>query len=284
MLALSACCGRGAAAQTRYRLAPQATVEQRLGQYGGDDLKRERALKQMFADAGCPQLSEQPVKDLKLPNVICVLPGTSAEVLVVGAHFDHVERGAGVVDNWSGASMLPSLLESLSGERRRHTFIFIGFAGEEKGEIGSQFYVKHLSATERTKLEAMVNMDTMGLGPTKVWASRADPELVRALAGVAQQLNAPLAVVNVDRVGSTDSEQFRLQHIPAITLHSLTQATLTVLHSPQDNLKQIRLADYYESYRLVAAYLAILDAQWPPRPEMKQAAPTAEGENISRPR
>jgi len=280
LLMLAVCCCRGAAAQTRFRLASPATVEQRLGQYGGDDTQREKTLKQLFAASECPQLAEQPVKKLKQPNLICVLPGASGEVLVVGAHFDHVIRGSGVVDNWSGASLLPSLLESLSGEPRRHTFIFIGFAGEETGEVGSKFYLQQLSAEARTKLQAMVNMDTLGLGPTKVWASRADPALVRALSMVAHLLNAPLGVVNVEQVGSTDSEQFRRQHIPAITIHSLTQETLPVLHSPQDNLKRVKLADYYESYRLIAAYLAFLDAQWPP-PEPPPTAPM-EGENLSR--
>ncbi len=196
--------------------------------------------------------------------MICVLPGTGGEVVLVGAHFDHVARGSGVVDNWSGASLLPSLLESLSGQPRRHTFIFVGFSGDEQGEVGSNFYVKQLSPGQKSHLQAMVNLDTLGLGPPKVWASRAHPMLVRALGMVAHLLNSPLAVTDVDQVGSTDSEQFRAQQIPAVTIHSLTQETLRVLHSPHDTLKEIKLADYYESYRLVAAYLAFLDEQWPP--------------------
>ncbi|PYX03200.1 MAG: Zn-dependent exopeptidase M28, partial [Acidobacteria bacterium] len=36
----------------------------------------------------------------KLPNVICVLPGSSDKVIIVGAHFDRVSEGDGVVDNW----------------------------------------------------------------------------------------------------------------------------------------------------------------------------------------
>jgi hypothetical protein len=31
----------------------------------------------------------------------------------------------------------------------------------------------------------MVNMDTLGLGPTEVWASRSDPSLVSVLNGLA---------------------------------------------------------------------------------------------------
>jgi Zn-dependent M28 family amino/carboxypeptidase len=65
--------------------------------------------------------SEQPVKGSKLPNVICLLPGTSDKVIVVGAHFDRVSEGDGVVDNGSGASLLPSLHEAVKIVPRKHT-------------------------------------------------------------------------------------------------------------------------------------------------------------------
>ena len=73
--------------------------------------------------------------------------------------------GDGVVDNWSGASLLPSLYQSLKTELRTHSYIFIGFAGEEGGEIGSRFYVQQMSKEEVAATDAMVNMDTLGLGP-----------------------------------------------------------------------------------------------------------------------
>jgi putative aminopeptidase FrvX len=241
-------------------LQPKTVIEQRLKRYGGNDLKREAALKQMFADAGCADLTEQPVRGLKEPNVICVMKGSADRTIIIaGAHYDHVDRGSGVVDNWSGASLLPSLMQSLKVEPRRHTYIFIGFSGEEQGEIGSHFYVQNLAPADATRVQAMVNLDTLGLGPTEVWASRADPLLVRMLAGVARDLSLPVTGMNVEKVGSTDSEQFRAKNIPAITIHSLTQKTLPVLHSIHDQIGEIRMNDYYDTYRLVSSYLAYLD-------------------------
>ena len=98
----------------RYSPVSRQVVESRLGKYAGDNKQRELTLKQMFAEAGCDEqhLSEQPVKGSKQPNVICLLPGTSDKVIIVGAHFDYVSAGNGVVDNWSGASLLPSLYRS----------------------------------------------------------------------------------------------------------------------------------------------------------------------------
>ena len=74
-------------------------------------------------------------------------------------------------------------------------------------------------------------------------------------------MKLPLAGVNVDNIGSTDSEQFRAPDIPAITIHSITQETWPILHTPKDRFSAIRLDEYYQTYRLLAAYLAFLDAK-----------------------
>lgn len=92
------------------------------------------------------QLVELPVKHTPAPNVACTIPGESSRVIIVGAHFDYVERGKGVVDNWSGASMLPSLLEAIAKEPRRHTYLLIGFTDEEQGLVGSTFVTSRKSS------------------------------------------------------------------------------------------------------------------------------------------
>src|ERR1700756_5518717 len=101
--------------QVQYGVVKQEVVKQRLDLYKGNDTKREAALVQLFHEAGCvsSNLSEQPVPSRKQPNVIFFLPGETAQTIIVGAHFDHVSDGYGVVDNWSGASLLPSLFQSL---------------------------------------------------------------------------------------------------------------------------------------------------------------------------
>src|SRR5580765_7064883 len=247
----------------RYNPVSREVVEARLGKYAGSNKQREITLKQMFGEAGCDDqhLSEQPVKGSKQPNIICLLPGTSDKVIIVGAHFDRVPEGDGVVDNWSGASLLPSLYETVKIEPRKHTYIFIGFTDEEQGEVGSRFYVRQMTKEQVAATDAMVNMDTLGLAPTEVWASHSDKRLTGALAYVAKQLNVPIAAVNVEQVGSADSVQFSERKIPRITIHSLTQETWNarILHTSKDKISAMRLDDYYQTYRLLAAYVISLD-------------------------
>ena len=251
------------AESVRYNPVSREIVEGRLSKYPGNNKQREATLKQMFAEAGCDDqhLSEQPVKGSKLPNIVCLLPGSSDRMIIVGAHFDHVSEGDGVVDNWSGASLLPSLYEAVKIEPRKHTYIFIGFTDEEHGEVGSRFYVRGMTKEQAAATDAMVNMDTLGLAPTEVWASHSDKRLTAVLAYVAKQLNVPITGVNVEQVGSTDAEQFAGRKIPRITIHSLTQETWNarILHTSKDKISAMRLDDYYQTYRLLAAYVAFLD-------------------------
>ena len=238
----------------------ESVIEQRLDAYATKNDLREPAVRRLFEDAGCgdDKLSEQKVGGTKAPNLICTSPGSSESEIVVGAHFDLIEAGHGVVDNWTGASLLPSLYQGLAVLPRHHTFRFVAFAGEEKGLLGSQAYVKQVRKTHEPVI-AMVNMDTLGLAETEVWVSHADPKLVRLMQAAASATHLPLTGMNVDQVGTTDSQSFMAWKIPAITVHSLTSDTLDILHSSKDRIEAVHMDRYYRTYRLVLAYLALLD-------------------------
>ena len=251
-----------AAEGLRFTIVQRDILMERLHSCPKQDFDREQQLQTYFTEAGCtgPALTLDEPKHSKFGNVVCMLQGSSERQIVVGAHFDHVTAGAGAVDNWSGASLLPSLYQAVAAEPRKHTFVFIGFYGEEQGLVGSEHYVHELGKEKLTKIDAMVNMDTLGLGPTEMWTSHADPNLARLAIALANALKLPLSGVNADRVGSTDSESFREKKVPTICFHSLTQATLPILHSSKDQLSQIKEDDYYGTYKLLAAYLAYLDS------------------------
>ncbi len=260
------------------------TIEARLKTFKQDNREREAVLRELFTEAGCGPgtLREIPVKHEKAPNVLCILPGSTDSLIVVGAHFDHVSEGDGVVDNWSGASLLPSLLQSTAIEPRKHTYIFIGFTGEEDGLVGSEAYAESLTKEERAKIKAMVDIDSIGLSFTRVWVTRSDKNLTMELARMSQLLKLSVAEEDADQlVGSAapppplrpgrmprvrrgpaaDSFSFESYKIPVLMIHSLTRETLPVLHSSKDTLSAIHLDDYYDTYKLLVGYLADLDVK-----------------------
>ncbi|MBI3271432.1 MAG: M20/M25/M40 family metallo-hydrolase [Planctomycetes bacterium] len=125
-------------------------------------------------------------------NVVAILPGTDAqlkdELVIVGAHYDHVGQGKGFVggriggpkgddniwngadDNASGTSGVLSIARALaaSGLPPRRTILFLLFSGEEKGLLGSAHYVKH-PLYPLAKTVAMVNLDMISRNaPNKI--------------------------------------------------------------------------------------------------------------------
>jgi hypothetical protein len=87
--------------------------------------------------------------------------------------------------------------------------------------------------------------------------------MVQLAARVAHAVSIPLKGMNVDNVGTSDSQSFREHKIPVIDFHSLTNETFPILHSHRDTLQAANLDEYYKSYQLIAAYLAYLDEQLP---------------------
>ena len=247
------------------------TLLQRLASAPLKNIDRQQALVEMFARVGC-KAELQPVEHSKLSNVICILPGTSQDAIIVGGHFDKVSSGRGIVDDWSGSSMLPTLYESLKDTSPSHTFILIGFAEEEIGLVGSHYYVKHMSPGTRSHAKEMINLECLGMNPTEVWASHSDPKLLNLLISVAQAMKLPVTAVNVEKIGTADSESFAAAKIPRTTIHSVNQKTLPVLHSDSDNMKAIHPDWYYESYQLIAGYLSALDESFDRSGELNNIA------------
>src|SRR6185503_15395100 len=103
------------------------------------------------------------------------------------------------------------------------------------------------------------NLECLGTTPTKVWIHRSTPALVERLIATARSLGVDLQGSNVEQIGDDDTHPFANAKIPVISIHSITQATLPILHSSQDKESAIVFDDYYESYKLLSLYLAVLD-------------------------
>jgi len=259
LLAACACPAQSPATRIVVDSLPQALIQQRLQAVPRKLSDRVTTLESLFKDAGCA-VAEQPVPHSKAPNLICTLAGQTESEIVVGGHLDSIEIGMGAIDDWSGASLLPSLYQSLKNTPRRHRFVFVGFAAEEVGLVGSSAFVHKLPVAEHHQIHAMINLECLGLGPPEVWLSRADPKLAEAYRAVAATLHVPVLAMNVDRVGDDDSHSFLRAGIPVLTIHSLNNDTIHLIHQPTDQVAAMHPGDYYTAYRLAAAYLAYLDS------------------------
>jgi hypothetical protein len=244
-----------------FQAVPREVVAQRLQRLRSKNAEREAELKKIFGEAGCKpyQVQEQIVSRNDPPNVTCTLPGSANSLIIVGAHFDKALTGSGAVDDWSGASLLPSLYQGLQDSPRRHTFMFVGFTDEEEGAAGSTFFVAHLPEDRLSAIKAMVNLQCLGLASTKVSPRLASKELLGPLVSITKAMNADLKAVNVALIGNDDTLAFREKKLPVITIHSLTEETLPIINTPRDDLTAIHLDKLYEAYTVITEYLAYID-------------------------
>lgn len=125
------------------------------------------------------------VASVEVPNVLAQIPGRSDEIVVIGAHFDHIgndESGNcraivrrdtrdpicnGADDNASGTAMLLELARAYRelGVVPERTLVFAHFSGEELGLLGSSALMRE-SPFDQDRVVAMVNLDMVGrLGP-----------------------------------------------------------------------------------------------------------------------
>ena len=98
-------------------------------------------------------------------NLIADWPGgDTTNTVMVGSHLDSVAAGPGINDNGSGsASILEVALEvARQGITPTRHLRFAWWGAEERGLIGSDFYVDSLSATARANIEAYYNFDMVG--------------------------------------------------------------------------------------------------------------------------
>jgi len=255
----------------QFKSVDRTILSERLNRVSTDNAQRAQRLLEIFREAGCTgdRLREQPVKGSKVPNIICTQPGQSEDTIVVGARLDWWgSAGQGVIDNWSGAALLPTLYQSLPEGTRRHTFVFIGFSDRENSPEGSRHYVRQLSREQRERTRAMIQLTSLGAGPVRVWMKQSDPKLINDIARVAQAMKIPVTGVNIEEeIPKDDAAAFRDARIPTLSMYSLTAQTFPLLGTARDTVEAIRQDDYYDTYRLVAAFLMLLDATLaPPAP------------------
>ena len=115
------------------------------------------------------------VETRRLNNILAVIPGKKAdEYVVVGAHYDHLGIANplngdscfnGADDNASGVSAVLQIAKAIkiSGKQPQRNIIFAFWDGEEKGLLGSAYFVENWK--EKEKIKSYMNFDMVGRGP-----------------------------------------------------------------------------------------------------------------------
>lgn len=218
----------------------------------------------LYADLAIPNRIGGPIT---AANVVGEIKGNEKpeEFVVLGAHLDSWELGAGALDNGCNSALVVDALRAIkaSGLRPRRSIRFILFSGEEEGLIGSHAYVEAHRA-ELDHAAGVVIFDAgsgrttgFSLGGRKDMADRA-----AALLAPLRQFEATSLTADAD--AGTDNVDFLLQGVPTFVANQEESNYLINYHAMSDTYDKVDLPQL-KKHVAEAAALAFALADAPDR-------------------
>ena len=215
-------------------------------------------------------------------NVLAWLPGQTDQYVIIGAHYDHLGRGnvdslapsqigqihPGADDNASGTAGVLELARLLAPQRGKlkRSILFIDFAGEELGLLGSAEWVKE-PTRPLSKAVAMINMDMIGrIKDDKVYIGGIGTGSTFKSVLEQAEREAPFKVESSPGgYSSSDHTSFVTKKIPVLFFFSGLHSDY---HKPSDTWDKINADAAVRLLTLVSGVTEQLAAA-PDRPEFK---------------
>ncbi len=213
-------------------------------------------------------------------NVAGYRQGESGEYVIIGAHYDHVGMGEqfslepsktgklhpGADDNASGTAGVVELARHLAAlPKQKRGILFLCFAGEELGLLGSSYYVNH-PVLPLEKAVGMINLDMIGRvrdGKVIVGGAAEGTCLRALLEEMAKRHDLQVDFTGEATYGSSDHTSFTARQVPALFFFSGLHGDY---HKPSDTWDKIEPAGAARLLEMVADVAARLaEAGSPPR-------------------
>jgi hypothetical protein len=196
-------------------------------------------------------------------NVLGMVKGRSKEWIVVGAHYDHLGRMGphalfpGANDNASGTAMLLALAERFARKPPRHNVLFVAFAGEEAGLLGSEWCVVD-RPIDWKRVKLMVNLDILGTGDEGITVvnATAQPAHYERLVALNTKRGHLPQVKSRGPACNSDHCPFVKRGIPAIYIYTL--GGVAHYHDVHDVAATLPLTRFGPLYELLAEFIATL--------------------------
>ncbi len=246
------------AQQNAVEISTPEEIKAELSSVPCKDGERLAAVQALFERVGAPASDMSVEKYKGVENLVVRKQGTSADIMVVGAHYDKVSDGCGVVDNWSGIVAIAHLYKTLKNVSLSKTIIFVAFGKEERGLIGSRAMVDAIAKDQLGQYCAMVNIDSLGLAAPQVLDNASSKKLRELAAKIAGEMKMPFSHASVGNADA-DSSSFVRKKIPALTIHGLNNEWSSIIHSRNDQLSKVNPVSIYLGYRLALALISSLD-------------------------
>jgi hypothetical protein len=194
-------------------------------------------------------------------NVIASVKGKlfPDSFIVVTAHYDHLGMFGpamfpGANDNASGVAMMLDLAINISKKPLDFSVLFIAFAGEEAGLLGSYYYTQN-PIVPLKKMAFLINLDLMATGDKGLTAVNATefPEEFKLL----QYLNVQGSYLpNINPRGKAqNSDHYFFTEAGVKSFFLYLMGDYHFYHDIDDKASAITLSKYDEAYKLVYDFM-----------------------------
>ena len=193
-------------------------------------------------------------------NVIGRIDGSTNpdSFIVITAHYDHLGRMGGKAifnganDNASGSAMLLNLAQHYAKLENRPKFsmVFILFAGEEAGLVGSKYFTEN-PLIDLAKIKFLINLDLLGTGDEGMMVVNAKEhkkefDLLKSIND--QQKYLPV-IGERGKAKNSDHYYFSEKGVPAFFFY--TMGGIQAYHDIYDRAETLPLTKFKEAFRLI---------------------------------
>ncbi|HKR04653.1 MAG TPA: M28 family peptidase [Bacteroidia bacterium] len=211
------------------------------------------------------RIDEKFRKKHKTQNVIAMIKGTSVpdSFIVFSAHYDHLGQMGkdtyfpGANDNASGTSMMLNLAKHYSQNRPNYSMLFIAFAGEEAGLMGSEYYVKN-PLVPLSKIKFLLNMDLLGTGDDGLMVVNGDvyKEQYTLMDTINNQKQYVKSLQKRGKARNSDHYWFSENNVPCFFIYTL--GGIAAYHDIYDKAETLPLTDYEDVFKLITDFVSEL--------------------------
>lgn len=203
------------------------------------------------------------IPDFASRNVIGYIPARKKknrnQYIVFTAHYDHLGKMGdavfpGASDNASGSAMVLNLAKHYAKSKPDYTMVFILFAGEEVGLIGSDFFTTYPTFNIKN-IKTLVNLDIMGSAENGVVVVNATefPEQFATLQKINKRKGYLPEVRSRGPTQNSDHYHFYKKGIPSFFIYS--NGGPGFYHDIYDTPESIPMTNYENVFRLLVDFV-----------------------------
>lgn len=198
-------------------------------------------------------------------NICAFIEGKNKNdtMIVFSAHYDHLgglgkkTYFPGANDNASGVSLLLNLVNYYHKNPPTYKTVFLFFAGEEAGLLGSQYFVNS-KVIDLKKIKFLINLDLLGTGDEGIMVTNGyvHEKEFSLLNEINKEQNLVKEIKRRGKARNSDHYWFTEAGVPAFFIYTL--GGIKAYHDVYDVEKTLPLTDYMDVMKLLTQFVAKL--------------------------